>query len=169
MNEIKLRKLTATDNTELARMANNKLIWNNLRDRFPHPYSLEDADFFINLVKDEEPCYNFAIEYNGKLAGVITLMPQEDVYRRNAEIGYWIGQEFWGKQIMTQAIALITDYGFKSLQLKRIFTGIFEYNPASMRALEKNGYEKEGIAQQSIYKNGQYWNEHKYAKLNPDL
>ncbi|WP_212004650.1 GNAT family N-acetyltransferase [Chitinophaga sp. HK235] len=169
MNETKLRKLTATDNTELARMANNKLIWNNLRDRFPHPYSLEDADFFINLVKDEDPCYNFAIEYNGKLAGVITLMPQEDVYRRNAEIGYWIGQEFWGKQIITQAITLITDYGFKSLQLKRIFTGIFEYNPASMRALEKNGYEKEGIARQSIYKNGQYWNEHKYAKLNPDL
>ena len=160
-----LRSLTDDDATALAQLANNKKIYDNVRDALPHPYTLDDAIFFINLTKQENPQVSFAIEYEGVFCGMIGLIPQKDVYRLTAEIGYWLGEPFWGKGIITKAAAMVTDYGFNELGLIRIHTGIFEHNTASMKVLEKNGYKKECVFEKSVIKNGEILNEHRYAKL----
>ena len=164
--KIKIRPLKLSDKTELAKLANNKKIWDNLRDYIPFPYRESDADFFINLTKEENPKQTFGIEYQGKLSGVIGLVIQKDVYKKSAEIGYWIGEPFWGNGIATNAVKLITEYGFDKLDLNRIYTGVFEYNAASMKVLEKNGYKKEGIFKSAIIKNDKVYDEHRFYKLN---
>ncbi len=164
--EVKIRELRPSDISQLAKLANNKNIWVNLRDSFPYPYGESDAKFFINSVKEEKPKQHFGIEYNGNLCGVTGLVLQKDVYRKSAEIGYWIGESFWGKGIATKAIELITNYGFEDLKLARIHAGVFELNIASMKALEKNGYKREGIFKKAIFKNDKVFDEHKYFKLN---
>ena len=161
---IRLRQLTLEDTKDLAALANNKKIWDNVRDYFPFPYTEKDAEKFINSVNSNLLPLNFAIEFNNEFAGVISLVPMDDVYRKSAEIGYWIGEPFWNKGIGEVAVNLITDYGLHQLNFSRIHAGIFEYNKASMRVLEKCGYKKEGVFKRSIFKNDQLWDEHRYAK-----
>ncbi|MBT8205845.1 MAG: GNAT family N-acetyltransferase [Eudoraea sp.] len=169
MSTISLRPLTPADAEILARLANNKKIWDGVRDHFPFPYTLDDALDFIDRKAEEVPAYTFAIiNQEDNLCGVISLVPQEDVYRRSAEIGYWIGEPFWRKGLATQAISLMTRYGFEELQLERIFAAVFDFNLASMRALEKNGYQKEGIFRKALVKNDQICDEHRYAKLKKE-
>lgn len=163
--KIILRSLVDNDKDELARLANNKRIWDNVRDLMPHPYTTENADFFINLTKQEKTPMTFAIEYDGQLCGVIGLVAQQDVHRKTAEIGYWIGEPYWNKGIATEAVKLITDYGFNELDLVRIHTGVFEYNTSSMKVLEKCGYKKDGVFEKAVLKNGQLWNEHRFSKI----
>src|SRR5437763_13691048 len=100
-DDIILRKLTIKDKDSLALLANNKKIWDNLRDYLPFPYTENHAADFIDLVKDENPITTFAIDYQDQLCGVISLVKQQDVYRLSAEIGYWIGESFWNKGIAT--------------------------------------------------------------------
>lgn len=163
---IKIRPLKLSDKTELTKLANNKKIWDNLRDYIPFPYEKSDAEFFIDLTNKEEPKQTFGIQFNGKLSGIIGLVIQNDVYKKSAEIGYWIGEPFWGNGIATKAVELITEYGFDKLDLNRIYTGVFEYNEASMKVLEKNGYQKEGIFKNAILKNDKICDEHRFFKLN---
>jgi len=166
---ITLKRLETTDRKVLAQLANNKKIWDQVRDLLPHPYTLKDADFFIELTQKEDPEQTFGILKNGELCGVVGLVMQNDVYRKTAEIGYWIGEEFWGQGIATKAVALITDYGFQELDLIRLYAGIFDYNKASMQVLEKNGFVMEGISRNAIIKNNRVCDEHRYAKLKDDL
>jgi len=166
MSKIKLRRLNLSDVSKLAKLANNKNIWNNLRDRMPYPYNENDAEFFIKLTEQENPKQTFGIEYNEKLCGVIGLIVQNDVYRKSAEIGYWIGEPYWGKGIATIAVELITNSGFNTLNLNRIYAGVFEYNITSMHVLEKNGFKKEGVFKKSVLKNEKFFDEHRYYKLN---
>ena len=163
---VALRALNNADEACLAVLANNKKVWDNLRDYFPFPYSIADAQAFIDSTKEQTPQMSFGIFFRQELCGVISLVPLQDVYRKSAEIGYWLGEPFWNKGIGTLAVKLITSYGFRQLNLKRVQAGIFEYNKASMKVLEKNGYRKEGIFRQSICKNGQFWDEHRYAIIN---
>ena len=160
---ITLRPLTEEDTKPMALLANNRNIWNNVRDLLPSPYTEKDAETFIHLVKEETAQTKFAIDYKKQFCGVIGLVPQQDVYKMTAEIGYWIGEPFWSKGIATVAVKLITDYGLHTLGFNRIHTGVFEYNIGSMRVLEKNGYGKDGIFKKSIFKNGKIWNEHRFS------
>ena len=168
MESVKLRRLKPEDRSVLAQLANSKKVWDNVRDHLPHPYTEADADFFINLVKDEDPFQNFGIAYEEELCGVIGVMPQPDIYRKSAELGYWIGEPYWGKGIATTTVRLITDYAFNVFDMHRVYAGVFEYNVGSMRVLEKNGYQKEGVFKQAVIKNGAYWDEHRYYKLRDD-
>ncbi len=163
--KIRIRSLKESDAGQLSKLANNKKIWDNLRDYIPFPYKESDADFFVNLTLAEDPKQTFGIEYQGALCGVIGLAIQKDVYQKSAEIGYWIGEPFWGQGIATKALALITTYGFDKLDLHRIYTGVFEFNTASMKVLEKNGYQKEGIFKNAVIKNGEVCDEHRFYKL----
>lgn len=166
MTRIKLKPLSTEDAPALAELANNKKIWDCIRDHFPYPYTLEDAKAFIDKAEKESPALSFAIvNSTDQLCGVISLFPQEDVYRISAEIGYWIGEPFWGKGVASQAIALMTRYGFEELGLERIYAGVFDFNIASMKALEKNGYQKEGVLRNAVIKNGKIRDEHRFAKL----
>ncbi len=163
--KVVLRKLTDNDKSSLAQLANNIKIWNNVRDILPHPYTIDDAISFINSIKNENLQKNLAIEYDDAFCGMIGLIPQQDVYKKTAEIGYWLGEPFWNKGIATTAVKLITEYGFHQLHFVRIHTGIFEYNIGSMKVLEKNGYKKDGVFEKNIFKNGKLINEHRYSKL----
>ena len=162
---ITLRSLIDDDASTLAKLANNKKIWDNLRDIMPYPYSVDNAIFFIDLVKQEDPQVTFGIEYKGALCGVIGLVAQQDVYKKTAEIGYWIGEPYWNKGIATRAVNLVTSYGFNKLDIVRIHTGVFEYNTASMKVLENCGYKKDGVFEKAIFKNGKTWDEHRYSKI----
>lgn len=160
---VNLRRLTNDDQSSLARLVNNKKIWDNVRDFLPFPYTENDAATFIGLTMQEMLPMTFAIEYKGQICGVIGLTRQTDVYKKTAEIGYWIGEPFWKKGIATLAVKLITDYGLHSLDFIRIHTGVFEYNIGSMRVLEKNGYIKDGVFKKAVFKNGKIWDEHRFS------
>ncbi len=162
---ILLRNFKETDVALMTELANNRNISRNLRDAFPYPYTKEDAEKFIQTFINQNPVTVFAIEYQGEYVGNIGLMVGQDVYRKSAEIGYFIGEPYWNKGIVTTAVNLITDYGFKCLDIVRIHTGVFEYNTASQRVLEKCGFEKEGIFKKSICKDNKIWNEIRYAKV----
>jgi [ribosomal protein S5]-alanine N-acetyltransferase len=159
-----LRPLYGSDANILAQLANNKKIWDNTRDYLPFPYGIDDAISFIKLTQKETPQTTFAIEYDGQFCGVIGLVGQSDVYKKTAEIGYWLGEPYWNKGIATVSVKLITDYGFNQLGFIRIHTGVFEYNIGSMNVLTKNGYSKDGVFKKSILKNGQIFDEHRFSK-----
>ncbi|HAS41587.1 MAG TPA: GNAT family N-acetyltransferase [Microscillaceae bacterium] len=166
--KVMLRTLQETDARDLARHVNNKKIWDNLRDYIPFPYTEEDAKSFIASVANENPVYTFVITYEGQVCGVMGLVAQQDVYKKSASIGYWVSEDYWGKGIASTALELATHYGLYQLGHIRIDTSVFEYNPASMRVLEKNGYVKEGIFRKAIFKNNQIWDEHRYAIVRED-
>lgn len=155
-----------TDAPGIATLANNYHIWRYVRDRLPHPYSLQDAISFIQFTRAESPVLNFAIVYKQSLAGVTGLSLQQDIHRLNAEVGYWIGEPFWNKGIATKAVELITGYAFNTLHLHRLFAGVFDTNPASAKVLSKAGYTLECIARQAVIKEGKLLDEHRYVKLN---
>jgi [ribosomal protein S5]-alanine N-acetyltransferase len=165
-NEIKLRQFEASDLKRLAALCNNKKVWDNLRDYIPFPYTENDAFDFINYCLKEDPQVTFAIEYNGALVGCIGLVKQGDVYKLTAEIGYWLGEPFWGLGITTRAVRMITAYGFSTLGLVRIYTGVFDFNKASQRVLEKAGFKLECIFDKAIIKNGKICGEYRYALIN---
>jgi len=142
------------DRDALVRYANNRNVWINLRDHFPHPYTLADARSWLELVIDREPETNFAIAVNNEAVGGIGFMIQMDEARRSAEIGYWLGEEFWGRGIATESLIAVTDYAFCEFEICRLYAHVFEWNPASARVLEKAGYEFEGRMKKSVTKVG---------------
>lgn len=165
INNINLRRFNIEDVKEVALLCNNINIWNNVKDYFPHPYSIVDAENYINSCLLEKIPLTFAIEYEGKLVGAIGLELQSDVYRLSAELGYWIGEPYWGNGIATESVKLITNYGFTELGLVRIFSGVFEHNIASMKVLEKAGFVKECIAKKAIIKNDKLLDGHRFAMV----
>ncbi|MBK6284773.1 MAG: GNAT family N-acetyltransferase [Draconibacterium sp.] len=162
---VTLREFTPDDKYRLVELANNPKISINLRDGFPNPYTISDAESFLEKYAKLDSSQILAIEYNGVYAGNIGLHKGMDVYRKSAELGYFLGEPFWNLGIMTKAVNLICDFGFKSMDIVRIHAGIFEYNPASMRVLEKCGFKREGIFEKSVIKNGAFFNEIRYAKI----
>ena len=162
---INLRPFKKSDSLRLAELANNENISRNLRDGFPHPYTLKHAEEFIQRLMVQDPVTFFAIEYKGEYVGNISLVKGNDVYRKSAEIGYFIGEPYWNKGIATIAVNLITDYGFKNLDIVRIHTGVYEHNKASQRVLEKCGFVYEGVFKKAVFKQEKFWNEARYAKI----
>ena len=150
----RLRALRAADASSIARYANDREIWLNLRDRFPHPYAEADARAYIAHAGTRDPQTVFAIEVEGAAVGVITLMPGEDIERVSSEIGYWLGRPFWGRGIITDAVHATTGYAFASLGMRRVFAVPFMRNEASHRVLEKAGYAREGVMRRSAIKDG---------------
>jgi len=159
----KLRPWQANDLESLVHHANNPRIAANMTDRFPHPYTPDDAKAFIAMATASEPVFIFAIDINGEAVGGIGLHPQADIQRRNAELGYWLGEEHWGKGILTRAIPQMVDYGFRSFPIDRIFARPFGRNEASQRVLEKNGFVLEARFEDTLFKNGVYEDELVYA------
>ena len=158
-----LRPLVPTDAPALARHANDRDVWLNLRDRFPHPYAVDDALAYIGAVAARPRQTSFGVVVEGDAAGTITLLPGEDIARATAEIGYWIGRSYWGRGIATEAIRAATQYGFDSLALHRIFAVPFVRNPASSRVLEKAGYVREGKMRRSAIKADEILDQWLYA------
>ncbi|MFA8299908.1 MAG: GNAT family N-acetyltransferase [Hyphomicrobiales bacterium] len=167
--EVALRDFEDSDVSLIAEYANNEKISKNLRDIFPHPYVEEDARVFLDMVKGKEPQTFFAIEYKGMCVGSISLSLGSDVYRKSAEIGYFVGEPYWGKGIGSRAIMLMVEFGFKTFDIVRIHAGVYEYNKVSQHVLEKCGFEKEGVFRKSVYKGGKLYDEIRYSKVKEGI
>lgn len=149
-----LRRLRDNDAESIARHANDRRVSIHLRDRFPYPYAAEDARSFIELIAADDPQLHFGIEIGGEVVGAVGLQPLDDVERLSAEIGYWLGAEFWGKGIMPEAVRAVTDYGHRSLACRRIYAKVFGGNARSERVLEKAGFCLEGRLRSAVIKEG---------------
>ena len=165
-NNICLRELCLSDKDELTSLANNPNVSKTLRDIFPHPYTTEDAKRFINYSQHSGKALILAIVYNEQLTGVICLEYQQDVYRKSAELVYWLGEKYWNKGIASNAVSLICSYAFHKLKLNRIFASVFSNNQASVRVLEKNGFKQEGRFKAAIVKNNEILDELRYSILH---
>ena len=163
-----VRSFRSADVTDLARHANSRDIWINLRDQFPHPYSISDAAGFIDLCLRASEETAFAIEVEGQAAGAIGYRLGVDVERTGAEIGYWLGCEFWGRGIMTSALKAVRDHAIKAHNLTRVYALPFEWNHASFRVLEKAGFVLEGRLRRSAVKDGQVIDQLLYAYVVPE-
>ena len=160
-----LRQWRSEDAKELAKIADNKKIYDNLRDVFPHPYTLEDAQNYISFVLENHKDLILVIEVEGKPAGNIGAFFKEDVYRKSAEIGYFLGEPYWGRGIMTKVIQVFSGYVFGNYDVIRLFAEPFARNAGSRRVLEKAGFGLEGILKQSIIKNNKIEDSCIYACL----
>jgi ribosomal-protein-alanine N-acetyltransferase len=163
-----VREWEEADAEAVALQANDRRVWLGLRDAFPHPYGIEDAHRFIALARQMSPRTYFAIEVAGRVAGGIGYILQSDVERIGAEVGYWLGHEFWGKGIATTALRLMTEHAFKAhTELRRLYAVPYASNAASARVLEKAGYTREGTLRQSAIKDGQILDQWMYAIVRP--
>jgi [ribosomal protein S5]-alanine N-acetyltransferase len=148
-----IRNWVDDDELSLVKYANNYNIWINVDDVFPHPYTRKDAKNWIESTK-QLPQTNFAIASSIEAIGGIGFKLKHDIYRRSAEVGYWLGESYWGKGIVSKALAAIKEYAFTNFDLVRLSATVFEWNKASARVLEKNGFSLEGRLIKSITKNG---------------
>lgn len=154
--EFILRDWNYGDKESLVYHANNKNIADNLRDAFPYPYTHEDAENYITMciTNGNLKSYTKAIEIEGKAVGSIGVFVKDDVYCKTGELGYWLGESYWGNGIMTNVIKQICEEAFSKYELVRIYAEPFIYNEGSKRVLEKAGFTLEGILKNNIYKNG---------------
>jgi [ribosomal protein S5]-alanine N-acetyltransferase len=157
-----LRAWRTTDTESLLRYANNENVSRNMRDAFPYPYTRVDAESWITTAMANSERI-WAIEVGGEAVGGMGLHPMEDVYRKTAEIGYWLAEPFWGQGITTEALIAATHHTFEHFDLVRLEAGIYSWNPASGRVLEKAGYALEAINRKAIFKNGQLLDRHLYV------
>ncbi|HEY9195861.1 MAG TPA: GNAT family protein [Mucilaginibacter sp.] len=163
-----LRKLRESDATSLQKHADNPHIADFLFDRFPCPYSLQDAEDFIALCMADEADTRFAIVIDDEVTGMVGIEMRFDIYRKSPLIGYWLSELHWGKGITSKAVKLVVAYGFAQLDIVRIQAGVLDNNPRSMRVLEKAGFTKEAVLKNAIIKKDVILDEHLYAILKGD-
>jgi [ribosomal protein S5]-alanine N-acetyltransferase len=162
-----LRSLVPADADAIARYANNRGVWLNLRDRFPHPYALEDAESFIAMVQDGLHESSLAIADKREAIGVIGFTELLDVHWRSVEVGYWLGEPFWGRGIATRALQAFSDYIFLHYDFMRLQSCVFGWNGSSARVLEKSGFTREGILRNAVCKDGRITDMLIFGKLKP--
>lgn len=164
-----IRSWREADVSSLTVHANNRNIWRNLRDRFPHPYTRKDAEGWIAFASQSVPETNFALVVEEVAVGGIGLELQGDVFRRGAEVGYWLGEPYWGRGIATEALEAFSAWAFEQFDLVRLQALVFGWNGASARVLEKAGYAFEARLRMSIFKDEQFTDACLYARLRPSL
>jgi RimJ/RimL family protein N-acetyltransferase len=162
-----VRSWRRDDADALVEHADNRSVWLNLRDRFPHPYTRRDAREFLASVVGTRPETSFAIEVDGAAVGGIAFRVQTDVERIGAELGYWLGERYWGRGIATAAVRAVTEHALGAHDLRRVFALPFAHNRASARVLEKCGFELEGVLRASALKDGRVLDQLLYARIRP--
>ena len=161
--EIKLRPWELSDLTSLVKYANNPKIAGNMTDAFPSPYTEESGRAFISMAQKGVSAYLMAIEVEGEAVGGIGIHRQSDIMRKNAELGYWLAEPFWGQGIITAAIKDMVAYGFSHFEFTRIFARPFGNNVASQKVLQKAGFTLEATFEKTLIKNGELQDELIYA------
>jgi [ribosomal protein S5]-alanine N-acetyltransferase len=163
-----VRPWRESDIDSLTEHANNFNVAKNLRDRFPHPYTRNNARDFLKYAASLQDQSNLAIEVEGAAVGAIGYVAGQDVERFSAEIGYWLGEAFWGRGIVTEALVLTTEHAFRNVNILRMFALPFAENAGSVRVLDKAGYIYEGRLRSSSVKFGTPRDQLLYARVNPD-
>ena len=166
---ITLKNITEVPAKDIAALANNRAVSRNLRDAFPYPYSEADGLAFLELCKANGPGYNYAIFNEENIfVGGCGIIPKKDIYRLTAEVGYWIGQPYWGRGYATAAAKQLADIAFNDLKLVRIYAEVFACNPASMRVLEKAGFTLDAILKKNMIKEGKIMDSYLYSRVAQD-
>jgi RimJ/RimL family protein N-acetyltransferase len=160
-----VRDWRLADRPTLLKLADNRRVWINLSHRFPHPYTDSDADFWFVLLAKMSPSTHWAIEVDGAAVGGIGLDRGEGVYSKSARFGYWLGEPYWGRGIMSAAVRATAEFALSQLDLVRLEAPVFEWNPASMRVLEKCGFVREGVLRKSVVKDGKIIDAVIYARV----
>lgn len=153
------------DAASLQKHADNKKIADNLNDDFPSPYTEKNAVEFIGRLKSDDPPRILAITYEDSVIGAIGLFPQTRVQRLNAEIGYWVAEEYWNRGIASLALKAMVNYGFEQFDIIRIYARPFPFNSASRKVLEKNGFKLEAVLKKGLVKNNEVFDELIYSCL----
>lgn len=166
-----LRPWRPEDTEAVAAAANNPKIAANLRNVFPFPYTLADAEWFVGdcTAKGEDRQLTRAIEIEGTAVGSIGIFVKDDVYEKSAELGYWLAETYWSRGIMTEAVRQLCREAFQRFDLLRIFAEPFADNQGSRRVLEKAGFTCEGTMRNGVYKNGQVRSYCMYSLLREEL
>lgn len=160
-----LRPLRVGDEASIARNADNPRVSRNLLARFPSPYTLADAEAWVARCVAADVTHALGITVDDEVIGMVGLEPENDVFHRSMEIGYWLGEPYWGRGIATQAAGAMTEYAFATFDINRLWAGVFGWNPASARVLEKCGYVLEGVSRAAVTKDGETTDELRYARL----
>ena len=161
-----VRTWQKADAESLVRHADNINVARHLRDRFPNPYTRQDARAFLKHATAANDPTNLAIEVDGEAVGAIGYVPGHDVERFSAEIGYWLGEAMWGRGIVTEALQLLTEHAFARMNVLRMFALPFADNIGSIRVLEKAGYTREALLRSSSVKYGVVKDQVLYARIN---
>jgi len=162
-----LRPWQPADKASLVANANNRNVWRNLADIFPHPYTEADADAWFQLANNRGRSINLAIELDGAAVGGIGARSGEGIHVRTAQFGYWLGEPYWGRGIMTAVVRQVSAHALGDGGFLRLEAPVYAWNPASMRVLEKCGYSREGVLRKSVFKDGEVIDSMLYAKVAP--
>ncbi len=166
---ITLRNITEVPAKDIAALANNRAVSRTLRDAFPYPYAEADGVAFLELCKAGGFGYNYGIFNEENIfIGTCGIIPKKDIYRLTAEVGYWIGQPYWGRGYATAAVKQLAGIAFNDLKLVRIYAEVFACNPASMRVLEKAGFTLEGVLKKNMIKEGEIMDSYLYSRVAQD-
>ena len=160
-----LREWRRSDKESLVSLANNFNVARNLSHQFPHPYGDNEADSFFALLKSQAESAHLAIEVCGLAVGGIGIRIGEGVFSRSAELGYWLGEPYWGKGLMTEAVSAFAPYVMSQFRLLRLYAYADADNHGSLRVLDKTGFVREGVARASAFKHGKAIDRVVYAKV----
>lgn len=161
---ISLREYADSDLERLVSLANNENVSRYLVYTFPYPYTLKDAEWWIATGSKHAGAITRVIEYDGVFVGSVGITPQDGWRDHVAEIGYWVAENYWGRDIATEALRQMTDYGFNRRNFRKLIAPVLAPNIASMRVLEKCGYQHEGVLKGEVQKGGVYFDIHRFAR-----
>lgn len=138
-----------------------------LSNRLPYPYTEENASWWLNMVSENEGKRGIfrSVRVNGEIVGNITVEQKEDVFVKDAELGYLLLPRMWSRGIMSETVRQICEIAFEELDIVRIIGQVYEPNVASRRILEKNGFEQERVLKKAVFKEGKIWNLCVYGKM----
>jgi RimJ/RimL family protein N-acetyltransferase len=160
-----VRDWVRADKASLLRFGNDRRVWRNLLDRFPHPYTDEHAEGWFALLEAMPEPTHWAIDVDGKAVGGIGVDLGKGMFAKTAEFGYWIAEPYWGRGIATAAVQRVAPFALEHFKLARLESPVFGWNPASMRVLEKCGFQREGVLRRSIVKDGELIDQVLYARV----
>jgi RimJ/RimL family protein N-acetyltransferase len=161
-----VRDWSSSDKPSLVRHAGNRNVWINLSHLFPHPYTDRDADAWIGYQLSLPEATGWAIEVDGEAVGGIGITPREGIFAKSAEFGYWLGERYWGRGIMSTAVRAVAPWALAHFELLRLESWVFARNVASMRVLEKCGFVREGLLRRSAVKDGEILDRVAYALID---
>jgi RimJ/RimL family protein N-acetyltransferase len=162
-----LRPWRTSDKADLVRQANNRKVWRNMTHTFPHPYTTDDADLWLAIAAEAEPSIQLAIEVDAQVAGGIGVIAGEGIFCATAQFGYWLGESFWGRGIASAAATALVGRIASERQFARLEAQVFEWNPPSMRVLEKAGFTRDAVLRRAATKDGRLIDTVLYSQVFP--
>ena len=160
-----LRPWRDADRDDLIRAANNRKVWRNMTHTFPHPYTKHDADLWLAIAADPGASIQLAIDVEGRAVGGIGAIAGEGIFTATAQFGYWLGEPHWGRGIATAAAVALAERIARGRLFARLEAQVFDWNPASMRVLEKAGFSREAVLRSAATKDGYLIDTVLYARV----